>query len=319
VAVKLKKDIHQSVDFKDIKLIRRIDKGKCLIFLAASKDEKVKYALKVFPYPTDSKNQCGYFTNEVQFKILSHKNIIKILGYNDKYSLILNEKLAKASYIIMEYAPHGDLFKAIEQYDVFNDDEVLVRTYFHQLIEGMDYLHSKEVYHLDIKVENLLLGDDFILKIADFDNSALQKQGKIRSRGTRFYRAPELIHGRPKNLAKADIYSAAIVLFIMKCGGYYPQTEDELYNGVDFADLLKKRRHEDFWKAHCQIQCKPTKTYPKYFRKLINEMMDPDPDQRPSVSDIKTNPWYNERIYDDEELKEIMSTKYSMSPCLPIS
>ena len=63
----------------------------------------------------------------------------------------------------MEYAKHGDFFDALITHRVpFN--ETLIRTYFHQLIDAMDALHSKGAAHLDIKLENLLIGDDYTLK-----------------------------------------------------------------------------------------------------------------------------------------------------------
>ncbi|RZJ37213.1 MAG: hypothetical protein EOO18_06165 [Chryseobacterium sp.] len=45
--------------------------------------------------------------------------------------------------------------------------EMIIRTYFHQLIEGIEYIHSQGVAHLDLKLENIMLGDSFELKIID--------------------------------------------------------------------------------------------------------------------------------------------------------
>lgn len=70
----------------------------------------------------------------------------------------------------MEYAPNKDFFDALMEIKVKFDD-TLVRTYFHQLVSGVEYLHSHGIAHLDLKLENLMLGENFELKIIDFDLS----------------------------------------------------------------------------------------------------------------------------------------------------
>lgn len=50
--------------------------------------------------------------------------------------------------------------------------EKIVRTYFHQLVDALEYLHKSGIAHLDLKPENIALGDKFMLKIMDFELSA---------------------------------------------------------------------------------------------------------------------------------------------------
>lgn len=60
----------------------------------------------------------------------------------------------------MEYAPYGNFSKLMSKAKIYNDEK-LTRTYFHQLVEGLEYLHSQDIAHLDLKFCNLLLGDDY--------------------------------------------------------------------------------------------------------------------------------------------------------------
>jgi len=76
----------------------------------------------------------------------------------------------------MEYAPFGNFSTLIKKYGL-GYNETLVRTYFHQLIEGLSELHRNGIAHLDIKPANLLLGSDYQLKVCDFNIST-----KIESR-----------------------------------------------------------------------------------------------------------------------------------------
>jgi len=91
----------------------------------------------------------------------------------------------------MEFAPYGSLFEAIWKENL-PKSEIIARTYFHQLIEGLEFLHNQEITHTDIKPENLLIGEDFVLKIIDFERAKIRPSEKMPGRGTKNYRAPEL-------------------------------------------------------------------------------------------------------------------------------
>eukprot|EP00330_Aristerostoma_sp_ATCC50986_P011220 CAMPEP_0114579802 /NCGR_PEP_ID=MMETSP0125-20121206/4161_1 /TAXON_ID=485358 ORGANISM="Aristerostoma sp., Strain ATCC 50986" /NCGR_SAMPLE_ID=MMETSP0125 /ASSEMBLY_ACC=CAM_ASM_000245 /LENGTH=141 /DNA_ID=CAMNT_0001770875 /DNA_START=319 /DNA_END=744 /DNA_ORIENTATION=+ len=137
-----------------------------------------------------------------------------------------------ASIIYLEYAPYDDFARLITDTSICAD-EVLIRTYFCQLIDGLEYIHSQDIAHMDIKAENLLIGTDMKLKICDFDFSVNLKDSKpYNGNGTPNYRAPEVRTGKVHDLKSADIYAAGIVLFTLRCG-LMPYIEDELVDGYD--------------------------------------------------------------------------------------
>mmetsp|Transcript_117071 Transcript_117071/g.164592 ORF Transcript_117071/g.164592 Transcript_117071/m.164592 type:complete len:129 (+) Transcript_117071:377-763(+) len=126
---------------------------------------------------------------------MDHPNIIKIHDASaSNERLITKEKIYSNAcpVVVMEFAPYGDFVEAVESFN-FAEDEKLCRTYFHQLIAGLEHLHKNGVAHTDLKLENLLIGDEFKLKIADFDLCFKHGDKNIRSRGTKYYRAPEMI------------------------------------------------------------------------------------------------------------------------------
>ncbi|XP_028092737.1 CBL-interacting serine/threonine-protein kinase 9-like [Camellia sinensis] len=53
------------------------------------------------------------------------------------------------------------------------------RRYFQQLINAVDYCHSRGMYHRDLKPENLLLDSFGVLKVSDFGLSAFSQQVQI--------------------------------------------------------------------------------------------------------------------------------------------
>src|SRR5690606_17963001 len=98
----------------------------------------------------------------------------------------------------------------------FYEDKTLVSTYFHQLVNGIEYLHNQGIAHLDLKLSNLLLGERFVLKIANFEQAHRKNDEKTLGKGTINYRAPELANGNCKCPASADICSMGIILFVLK-------------------------------------------------------------------------------------------------------
>lgn len=204
----------------------------------------------------------------------------------------------------MEYAPYGDLFDFLKKVR-YNFTEKLARTYFHQLIEGIEHLHQKNVYHLDLKLENLLIGEDYQLKIADFDLSYMEGDADILTKGTKYYRAPELKEGRDDIDESADIFAAGTILFVMKCGGALPHAENKLYNGIDLFDLMMNN-HKEFFRVHCEIQGVDNSFFSESFRDFFRGMVKMEPEQRMSIADIKKSRWYNRSIYTPSELKKKM-------------
>jgi len=92
----------------------------------------------------------------------------------------------------------------------------LCRRYFRDLISGVEYLHSMCVAHRDIKSQNLLIGRDGRLKIADFGLATHFQPDKMVEGmcGTLQYMAPE-VHTGLYDPQPADIWSCGVVLLEM--------------------------------------------------------------------------------------------------------
>ncbi|CAI7929770.1 unnamed protein product [Closterium sp. NIES-54] len=98
-------------------------------------------------------------------KLVRHPNVVR-----------LYEVLASRTkiYIILEFVTGGELFDKIVNKGRLEEEEA--RRYFQQLIDAMEYCHSKGVAHRDLKPENLLLDSKDNIKISDFGLSALPQQ-----------------------------------------------------------------------------------------------------------------------------------------------
>jgi len=286
--------------YKDVAIIRSINKAKFPVYLAAGKNRREKYAMKIFPSIEDEAQK--YFKNEIRFASLNHPRIIRTLHFEQDKDILYKGEIKTVSFIVMEYAPHGDFFDFLNKNKSYFNEK-LARTYFKQLIEGLEYLHNRGIAHLDIKLENLLVGENFSLKVADFDLSCFIKEKRVSTKGTRFYRAPELINGECKSPVAADIYSAGVILFLFQSGGIIPHAEGHLFEGFDLCDLLYNNNHE-FWNKHCEIQRKSTSAFSRDFKELFNGMTKLNPKERFTISEIKASEWYNGEIYPEHELKD---------------
>jgi serine/threonine protein kinase len=294
-----------SPNHQDFKVLNQIDAGKFMLFTVSKGNENKKYALKVFPYKLGTiSNQ---YKNEKRFMNIQHPNVIQILESKDEHLFLNGMMRVRSSYLLMELAPYKDFHELLVEKRL-DLDEMLMRTYFHQLIEGLEYLHSKQIYHMDIKIENLLLSQDYKLKIADFDMSYIKGHGEINSRGTTNFRAPEVAKGRCIDPEKSDVFSAGLVLFIMKSKGYIAFSEEKIQGMADYYLLLKEQKG-DFWIEHSILQKKRPDYFEDDFKELFFGMTKIEPSKRWGIGDIKSSKWYNGPIYSQEEVETLMVTK----------
>ncbi|XP_042448983.1 CBL-interacting protein kinase 32-like [Zingiber officinale] len=203
--------------FAKVKFARNIKTGEPVAIKIHDKEKVLKHKL------------VEQIKREVAtMKLIKHPNVVRIYEVMGSKSKI---------FIILEFATRGELFNKIVNHGRMREDEA--RRYFQQLINAVDYYHSRGVYHRDLKPENLLLDAYGNLKVLDFGLSALSQQvrddGLLHTTcGTPNYVAPEVLNDRGYDGATADLWSCGVILFVL-LAGYLP------FEDSNIITLYKKR------------------------------------------------------------------------------
>ncbi len=115
----------------------------------------------------------------------------------------------------MEYLQGGELFSKIKQSQFFS--EKTAKEYMKMILQGVNYLHSKNIVHRDIKPENILFDGTGHLKLVDFGTSKFAGKRKMKNTyGTPYYVAPEVLSEEYD--IKCDIWSCGVILYILLSG-----------------------------------------------------------------------------------------------------
>lgn len=166
-----------------------------------------KYAIKVISKEFVSKKKCKININ-LEISILnklSHKNIIKIFSdFEDDDNI----------YILMELCERNTLWDLLKSRNRFSIEEI---TYIaSELLNAIEYLHSKNIIHRDIKLKNIFITEDYNIKLADFGLSTIcYSNEKVNNVcGTANYLAPEVIDKNSIGYShEIDVWAFGIILY----------------------------------------------------------------------------------------------------------
>lgn len=111
------------------------------------------------------------------------------------------------------------------------------------MLDVIEFMHGKGVAHRDLKLENILVDHQMNLKVADFGFATFSQVNKLKSyRGTMTYMAPEIKYGKVYDGFQIDMFSTAVILFII-VQGTFPFKEakkDEYYYNLLYTGQIDK-------------------------------------------------------------------------------
>lgn len=195
------------------KVIKRCGLGAfAVVVLAYDTKLQTKVAIKVYNRKAIiENNMMAYIENEVRLhQRMDHPNIVKIQEVIYDQDNIM---------IVMDYCRNGDLVNILARGISFTPSEQI--SIFRQLVDAINYLHSRGICVRDIKPENILFDDDFKPILIDF-GLARENGYKMKTFcGTQLYIAPEVISSDSYNAFEADIWSLGVTMHIL-CTSKFP-------------------------------------------------------------------------------------------------
>jgi len=281
------------------------------VYLAIDTKKNILTAIKSIPKKKMNEDMQKNFRRELQnLHNLKHPNIIQILDY-------LNNKTT--NYIVLEYCNGGNLRDYMRRYMNINRkplNEFFIQKLLLQIAPALEYMHSKNVIHRDIRLENILLNfnnypnipidgrapqplkfkekslnKDFSVKITglNFSKDLIQDNMGSTILGTPLYMSPDIIErvddkSNKKYNTSADLWSLGVITYELLTGSMP-------FNGSDTKDLFT------------QIE-KGVYTLPKKLKasieiiSFINGLLQYYPEKRLNWEQIKQHPFLTKNVED---------------------
>ena len=238
----------------------------------------------------ETENKIKIFYETDLMKQLNHPNITKILEHfeSEKYYLI-----------IMEYINGGNLFSFVKKRRKLS--EKTAKFLFRQIIEGIKYIHSKNIVHRDIKLENILIDVNNNIKICDFGIGKIldNKNERLHDQcGTPMYMAPEILLSTKEKGYEAfpvDLWSSGIALYIMLSG----TLPFSLHNN-DFS-ISQDDKSNNYTLQYSIINNQPKKieNISNFALDLLNGLLNKNPKKRLTCDEVLNHPWLKDNINDN--------------------
>ena len=242
--------------------------------LGTHKITKKKYAIKIYDKNLiDDEEKKNSIKNEIFIlKQLNNENenIMKL------YDVINTNKYL---YLVLEYINGISLLEFIQRKKKRRIEENICKSIFHQIVEAILYCQNKNICHRDIKLENILIIKDNIIKLIDFGFAIKCDRDEYQEFfcGTLYYMPPEIVNKQKYIPFYSDIWSLGVLLYAMLFGKFpfKSNKEEKLFELINEAKLIFPSNIEVSDEA----------------KNLLNKIIVIKPSKRISLEDILNHPW----------------------------
>ncbi|XP_041857291.1 striated muscle preferentially expressed protein kinase [Melanotaenia boesemani] len=226
------------------------------------------FMAKIVPYEADSKQG-----------VLQEYDILKSL-HHDRI-MALHEAYVTPRYLVLisEYCSGKELLYSLIDRFRYSEDDVV--TYIVQILQGLDYLHTRRILHLDIKPENVIVTHMNVIKIIDFGSAQMYNPLFLKQFsppiGTLEFMSPEMLKGDVVG-PPADIWSVGVLTFIMLSG-----RSPFLENDPQETEARIQAAKSDLSKLYQNV----SQSASLFLKKILCSY----PWARPSIKDCFNNSW----------------------------
>jgi tRNA A-37 threonylcarbamoyl transferase component Bud32 len=208
-------------------IIKSLGRGAYAVVKEAyGKSSKKKCAIKIYEkYKVSHFDKKRAINNEIKLLTeIVHPNIALLYEAIETPNQVL---------LIMEYF-HGMTLNAYAKSKRFRRlNEAELKKIFRQLLSSVHHCHQRNICHRDLKLDNVLINKEGIVKLIDFGFSYKCRENELLKVfcGTPAYMSPEIVSKVPYNGKMADMWALGVVLYVL-LSGYYPfkaSSDSELY------------------------------------------------------------------------------------------
>ncbi|XP_030608404.1 death-associated protein kinase 3 [Archocentrus centrarchus] len=242
------------------------------------KSTGVEYAAKFIKKRRLSSSRRGVSREEIEREVnilreIQHSNIITLHDiFENKTDVIL----------ILELVSGGELFDFLAEKESLTEEEAT--QFLKQILDGVQYLHSKRIAHFDLKPENIMLLDKNVpnprIKLIDFGIAHQIKAGNEFKNifGTPEFVAPEIVNYEPLGL-EADMWSIGVITYILLSGAspFLGETKQETLTNISAVNY-------DFDEEYFSNTSELAKDF-------IRRLLVKDPKKRMTIDDSLEHPW----------------------------
>uniref|UniRef100_A0AAX7V8L8 non-specific serine/threonine protein kinase n=1 Tax=Astatotilapia calliptera TaxID=8154 RepID=A0AAX7V8L8_ASTCA len=263
----------------DISLIFPLCSGQfAIVRKCKEKSTGIEYAAKFIKKRRLSSSRRGVSREEIEREVnilreIQHSNIITLHDiFENKTDVIL----------ILELVSGGELFDFLAEKESLTEEEAT--QFLKQILDGVQYLHSKRIAHFDLKPENIMLLDKNVpnprIKLIDFGIAHQIKAGNEFKNifGTPEFVAPEIVNYEPLGL-EADMWSIGVITYILLSGAspFLGETKQETLTNISAVNY-------DFDEEYFSNTSELAKDF-------IRRLLVKDPKKRMTIDDSLEHPW----------------------------
>jgi len=196
--------------FGNYQIVQQLGRGGFAeVYLGEHRYLATRAALKVVTAPLDANGTAAFLREARTLAQLIHPHIVRVLEFGIENTI---------PFLVLDYAPGGTLRQRHPRGTQL--PFATVADYVTHIASALQYAHDKGLVHRDVKPENILLGSDGTLMLADFGIAVLIQQTRsaqtLEVVGTPTYMAPEQLQGHP--CQASDQYALGVLAYEWLCG-----------------------------------------------------------------------------------------------------